>query len=269
MALRRSGAGRADDGRTDASHVHRGYARLPAPGRPDEGQPGPRWNLLGIKPVLWLNEGRIELWSRTRGKKKALRRCSTRRYGHAGGEPVRAFIFTRPPSAEAAALGVALRGRLMGRTPRSRPDRARGSRPRGTGLRRVGGVPCERHVLMPAEPAPDESSRWEPPYLALHRSGELRRRAREAMASLAACELCPHACKANRLEGKHGVCRMDGEPSSRRGTSTRGKSRRSPARAVRARSSSPAARAAAASARTTRSARWVTATGSASSALPA
>ena len=40
-------------------------------------------------------------------------------------------------------------------------------------------------------------------------------RAREAMASLAACELCPHACKVNRLEGKHGVCRMGGERGDR------------------------------------------------------
>ncbi len=53
---------------------------------------------------------------------------------------------------------------------------------------------------------------WEPAYLALHRSGELRRRAREAMASLASCELCPHRCRANRLEGKHGVCRVAADP---------------------------------------------------------
>lgn len=32
------------------------------------------------------------------------------------------------------------------------------------------------------------------------------------MASLAACELCPHACKVDRLSGKHGVCRMPGDP---------------------------------------------------------
>lgn len=56
----------------------------------------------------------------------------------------------------------------------------------------------------------------EPAYLALHRSGELRRRAREALASLAACELCPHACKVNRITGKRagsrpGVCRVAGD----------------------------------------------------------
>ena len=53
---------------------------------------------------------------------------------------------------------------------------------------------------------------WEPFYLALHRSGELRRRARAAMASLASCELCPHRCRADRLAGKHGVCRVAAGP---------------------------------------------------------
>lgn len=53
---------------------------------------------------------------------------------------------------------------------------------------------------------------WEPSYLALHRSGELRRRARAATASLASCELCPHRCRVNRLAGKHGVCRVGAEP---------------------------------------------------------
>jgi len=53
---------------------------------------------------------------------------------------------------------------------------------------------------------------WEPSYLALHRSGELRRRARAAMASLASCELCPHRCRADRLAGKHGVCRAAAGP---------------------------------------------------------
>ena len=51
----------------------------------------------------------------------------------------------------------------------------------------------------------------EPSYLALHRSGELRRRARAAMASLAECRLCPHECKVNRLADGRGVCRMGAE----------------------------------------------------------
>ncbi len=69
-------------------------------------------------------------------------------------------------------------------------------------MRGDGSLPGERDVLMP----------WEPPYLALHRSGELHRRARQAMASLASCELCPHRCGVDRLAGKHGVCRVPADP---------------------------------------------------------
>jgi putative pyruvate formate lyase activating enzyme len=52
----------------------------------------------------------------------------------------------------------------------------------------------------------------EPSYLRLHRSGELRERAQAAMASLACCELCPHACGADRLAGVRGVCRAGADP---------------------------------------------------------
>lgn len=48
---------------------------------------------------------------------------------------------------------------------------------------------------------------WEPSYLALHRSGELRRRARHALAALAACDLCPRGCRIDRLAGQVGACR--------------------------------------------------------------
>ncbi len=48
----------------------------------------------------------------------------------------------------------------------------------------------------------------EPPaYLALHRSGELARRAERAWAVLESCDLCPHACGVDRLAGQVGVCR--------------------------------------------------------------
>ena len=53
---------------------------------------------------------------------------------------------------------------------------------------------------------------WEPSYLALHRSGELRERARAATAALARCELCPRTCGADRLHGGRGVCNMGAEP---------------------------------------------------------
>jgi putative pyruvate formate lyase activating enzyme len=51
----------------------------------------------------------------------------------------------------------------------------------------------------------------EPGYMALYRSGELAWRIEAARAMLAPCELCPHRCGADRLDGKRGVCRMGAE----------------------------------------------------------
>lgn len=45
-----------------------------------------------------------------------------------------------------------------------------------------------------------------PSYLSLHQSGELQRRAEEALARLARCRLCPRRCEVNRLEDEHGAC---------------------------------------------------------------
>ncbi len=68
--------------------------------------------LLGIKPVLWLNEGRIELWSRARGKKKALDAMLDETVkAMPAGEPVQAFIFDTA-RAEAEAVGRALGERV-------------------------------------------------------------------------------------------------------------------------------------------------------------
>jgi putative pyruvate formate lyase activating enzyme len=46
----------------------------------------------------------------------------------------------------------------------------------------------------------------EPGYIALHRSGELERRALSLEARLASCDICPRGCKVNRLEGETGFC---------------------------------------------------------------
>jgi putative pyruvate formate lyase activating enzyme len=49
----------------------------------------------------------------------------------------------------------------------------------------------------------------DPPYLELHRSGELERRAREALALLASpCRVCPRACSVDRLEDERGLCKI-------------------------------------------------------------
>jgi len=65
---------------------------------------------------------------------------------------------------------------------------------------------------MPQTNASDPSTVSEPSYLRLHRSGELRARARDATAALARCELCPRACRVDRLNGKRGACGVGAEP---------------------------------------------------------
>jgi putative pyruvate formate lyase activating enzyme len=48
---------------------------------------------------------------------------------------------------------------------------------------------------------------FEPGYLALHRSGELRRRAEAALRRLERCDICPRACGVNRLDDEtNGTC---------------------------------------------------------------
>ncbi len=70
-------------------------------------------SLLGIKPVLWLNQGRIELWNRARGKKKALAimldECVK---AMPVGEPVHAIVFDAAAVEDAEEMGAALRTRL-------------------------------------------------------------------------------------------------------------------------------------------------------------
>jgi putative pyruvate formate lyase activating enzyme len=48
---------------------------------------------------------------------------------------------------------------------------------------------------------------FEPGYIALYQSGELKRRADALEARLASCDICPRECRVNRLEGEQGFCR--------------------------------------------------------------
>ncbi len=48
---------------------------------------------------------------------------------------------------------------------------------------------------------------FEPAYLALYRTGELQRRAQEAVALLAECRLCPRNCGADRLSDRTAACK--------------------------------------------------------------
>jgi len=57
----------------------------------------------------------------------------------------------------------------------------------------------------------ETESRFEPAYLALHKSGELKRRADILWARMARCDLCPRECGVNRLEGERGHCRANAD----------------------------------------------------------
>ena len=47
---------------------------------------------------------------------------------------------------------------------------------------------------------------YRPNYIALHRSGELRKRGEALWDRMKACDLCPRECGVNRLEGETGTC---------------------------------------------------------------
>ncbi|MDD5288868.1 MAG: radical SAM protein [Dehalococcoidales bacterium] len=53
---------------------------------------------------------------------------------------------------------------------------------------------------------------FEPGYLALYRSGELKRRAEALEARLASCDICPRKCGVNRLKGETGFCHSGALP---------------------------------------------------------
>jgi len=50
-------------------------------------------------------------------------------------------------------------------------------------------------------------SEFEPAYLALYNSGELRHRVEQGLELLAKCTLCPRVCRVNRLVDKFAVCK--------------------------------------------------------------
>lgn len=58
--------------------------------------------------------------------------------------------------------------------------------------------------------AADKTTIFEPAYLKLHKSGELKKRAEELWAMMESCELCPRQCGVNRLKGISGYCRTPG-----------------------------------------------------------
>jgi len=67
----------------------------------------------------------------------------------------------------------------------------------------TGGCTMERNS---AEPGQGEGV--QPAYLALHRVGELVRRADDPWRMMAKCRLCPRQCGVNRIEGQEEFCRV-------------------------------------------------------------
>ena len=52
---------------------------------------------------------------------------------------------------------------------------------------------------------------FEPGYLKLHRSGELKRRGEELWAMMESCQLCPRMCGVNKLRGEKGFCQANSQ----------------------------------------------------------
>jgi putative pyruvate formate lyase activating enzyme len=51
---------------------------------------------------------------------------------------------------------------------------------------------------------------FEPAYLRLHRTGELKKRAEKLWGIMESCQLCPRRCGVNRLKGRSGFCHAPG-----------------------------------------------------------
>jgi len=52
---------------------------------------------------------------------------------------------------------------------------------------------------------------FEPPYLRLHRSGELKKRGEQLRNLMRSCNLCPRQCGVNRLKGDEGFCQSSAQ----------------------------------------------------------
>ena len=67
-------------------------------------------------------------------------------------------------------------------------------------------------AAISSSPLPGRGDGWEPTYLALHRSGELKERTEAVWSIMNACALCPRQCGAQRISGRRGFC---GAPGAR------------------------------------------------------
>ncbi len=73
-----------------------------------------------------------------------------------------------------------------------------------SGAGALGGVPFLNHGS--AQAADDVSGEYEPSYVRLHKSGELKERGERLWAVMEKCALCPRQCGVDRLSGAEGFC---------------------------------------------------------------
>ncbi len=88
---------------------------------------------------------------------------------------------------------------LSGISPMVFPWKVAGRRDEST-LQEKGGAVFNRGGAARIDPD------FEPPYVGLHRSGELKKRGEELWALMQTCCLCPRQCGINRLSGDRGFC---------------------------------------------------------------
>lgn len=73
----------------------------------------------------------------------------------------------------------------------------------------LGNTGCSSRQENPAPAERAIHAEFQPAYLALHKSGELKRRADQLWSRMEQCDLCPRACGVNRLVGERGQCRAN------------------------------------------------------------
>ncbi|MFH1243507.1 MAG: radical SAM protein [Pseudomonadota bacterium] len=69
----------------------------------------------------------------------------------------------------------------------------------------------EKRDQFPVKEGVRAESDFEPGYLRLHRTGELKKRGKDLWEMMRSCELCPRKCGVNRLEGDEGFCQASAQ----------------------------------------------------------
>jgi putative pyruvate formate lyase activating enzyme len=70
--------------------------------------------------------------------------------------------------------------------------------------------PSPTKTSTPVETSDQWNLVFEPAYLKLHETGELKNRAEKLWSIMESCQLCPRKCGVNRLEGMSGFCQSPG-----------------------------------------------------------